>query len=97
MSARATAAWPPWPGQALQTAAPATAANSKMPILRTICASLAISHTPPARQASRGQPGGTSRASAQTASAQSRRPAGSSRSPAEPSQLIAPREPMRPA
>ncbi len=85
-------------GQASQAAAPAAAANSSgTPILRAICASFAISRTPPARQASRGQPAGTSCASAQTASAQSRRPAGSSRAPARPSQLIAARAPPRPA
>ena len=50
-----------------------------MPILRRINASLAISRTPPARHASRRSPGGTSVASAQTASTQSRRPAGTSR------------------
>ena len=98
MSALAVAAWlTAEAGQALQAAAPAAAVNSSsVPVLRTICASLAISHAPPARQASRGQPGGTSRASAQTASAQSRRPAGTSRAPARPSQLIAPRAPPRP-
>ena len=74
----------PWltgePGQAPQAAAPAASANSnQLPILRAIRPSFTISPRPPARQASRGQPAGTSCASAQTASAQSRRPAGTSR------------------
>ena len=68
-----------------------------MPVLRASRASRAIIRTPPARQASRRQPGGTSCASAQSASAQSRRSAGSSRAQARPSQLIAPRARPRPA
>ena len=67
------------PGHAAQAANATATANSRPPILRTITASLAISRTPPALQASRRSPGGTSGASAQTASTQSRRPAGTSR------------------
>ena len=45
-------------GQAAQAAAAAAAANSSgTPTLRAICVSFAISRTPPARQASRCQPG----------------------------------------
>jgi len=57
------------PGQAPQAASAAATANSMtLPILRGISASLAISRTPPACQISRRSPGGTSGASAQTAS-----------------------------
>ena len=66
-----------------QTAAAAATANSSKPtVLRTISTSQAITRTPPASQASRLGPDGTSRASGQIASAQSRRPAGSSRAAA---------------
>ena len=79
-------------GQASQAATPAAVVNSSMvPILRAIWASFAISRTPPARQTSRGQPVarhlmrlGPDRLG------QSRRPGGSSRAKARPSQLIAP-------
>ena len=68
------------PGQAAQATNIAATANSiALPILRCIKTSLAISRTPPMRQASRRHPGGASRASAKTASTQSRRPAGTSR------------------
>ncbi len=68
------------PGQAAQAATAAAAANSiARPIRRGSSASRASIQTPPARQASRARPGGISWASAQTAAAQSRRPAGSSR------------------
>ena len=58
--------------------------STARPGLYTISASLAISHIPPARQASRSHPCGTSCASAQTASVQSRRPPAASRAAARP-------------
>ena len=70
-------------GQAAHaTTAAATANSSALTILRSINASLAISHTPPACQATRRSPRGTSGASAQTAFTQSRRPAGTNHAPA---------------
>ena len=74
---------PAEPGHAAQAANAAATANIiALLIPRRINASLAISRTPPARHASRRSPGGTSRASAQTASTQSRRSAGTSRAAA---------------
>jgi hypothetical protein len=57
-----TAAWPTVGcGQAAQAAAPAAAANTAArPRRRGISASRAITQAPPARQASRASPGGTS-------------------------------------
>src|SRR5580692_3768964 len=56
------------PDQVAQTAAAAATANSSKPtVLRTISTSQAITRTPPASQASRLGPDGTSRASAQIA------------------------------
>ena len=66
-------------------AAAATANSSQRPILRAISASLTITRAPPASQASRLSPDGTSDASAQMASAQSRRSADTSRAAARPS------------
>ena len=86
----AVANLPGGPGQFARVAsAAATANSSQRPILRAISASLAITRTPPARQASRLNPDGTSYASAQIASAQSRRPAGTSRSAPRPAAAAA--------
>jgi hypothetical protein len=83
---RPSATWPAHGcGQAAHAAAAAAAAHSSArPSRRGVSASRASIHTPPARQASRVSPGGTSRASAQIAATQSRRPAGSSHATPRP-------------
>jgi hypothetical protein len=78
-----------WPvagcGQAAHAAADAAAANSTArPSRRGSSASRVSTQAPPARQAIRGSPGGTSCASAQSAASQSRRPAGSSHAAQRP-------------
>ena len=80
-SARANVATVPAaaPGQvapAISTAA--TANSSTRPTRRQVRISPVTSRSPPARQASRGRPGGTASASVQSASAHSPRPIGSS-------------------
>ena len=87
---RPSATWPtPGCGQAAHAAKAAATANSAARTSRRgSSASRASTQAPPARQASRASPGGTSCASAQTASAQSRRPAGSSHAKARATAAI---------
>jgi hypothetical protein len=67
------------PGQPIQTNPTAPAANTSARMTqRTVTTSRATSHSPPQSQATRAGPAGTSPISASTASAHSRRAAGSS-------------------